>query len=453
MMLAGRTGSKTDGEVRPRLGEVLGAYAAELFGQEIMETFVPVFPFVEADMDIWRSIMEEQISVFMPIYHFCGDENQDGEEADERLTLERILWEEAQEHATQEETNGQETPDEGTSPGEGETPDTDEKSLWSDLLLAENEAAAKKLGNQDFGTGASGGEVNEGEGTGNGLGEGTGENSEEIGGDLPQAPISFTDFIPHAQVSEVDLGGLKDYQTLVQSFYTIDSSTMIGSDQLDVDKLSSKDMSIDKSSDGPQILIYHTHSQEAFADSVNGDRSTTIVGVGDYLTQILTEVYGYQVLHHDGEYDVPSRDKAYSVALPAVTKLLEENPTIEVVIDLHRDAIDEKTHLVTEIDGRPTARFMFFNGLSRTRKTGNISYLYNANLDDNLAFSFQLQKKAMEYYPGLTRRIYLKAYRYNMHLRPRNLLIELGAQNNTVEEAMNACDPLAHILDMVLSGE
>ena len=58
----------------------------------------------------------------------------------------------------------------------------------------------------------------------------------------------------------------------------------------------------------------------------------------------------------------------------------------------------------------------------------------------------------MEYYPGLTRKIYLKAYRYNMHLRPRNLLIELGAQNNTLEEARNACLPLAHLLDMVLSG-
>ena len=64
-----------------------------------------------------------------------------------------------------------------------------------------------------------------------------------------------------------------------------------------------------------------------------------------------------------------------------------------------------------------------------------------------------MQLKAMEYYPGLTRRIYLKGYRYNMHLCPKYLLIELGAQNNTVEEAMNACDPLAHILDMVLSGE
>ena len=127
--------------------------------------------------------------------------------------------------------------------------------------------------------------------------------------------------------------------------------------------------------------------------------------------------------------------------------------SIQVVIDLHRDEMPEGTRLAMDLDGRPTARFMFFNGLSRTKKTGNIAYLYNENLDGNLAFSFQMQLKAMEYYPNLTRRIYLKGYRYNMHLKPRCLLVELGAQNNTVEEAMNACDPLAHILDLVLSGE
>ena len=105
-----------------------------------------------------------------------------------------------------------------------------------------------------------------------------------------------------------------------------------------------------------------------------------------------------------------------------------------------------------DLDGRPTARFMFFNGLSRTRKTGNISYLYNEYQEENLAFSFQAQVAANEYYPGMARKIYLTAYRYNMHLKPKSMLIELGAQTNTVEEIMNACDPLAHIISIVLGG-
>ena len=267
------------------------------------------------------------------------------------------------------------------------------------------------------------------------------------------AGTALSNFRPAVQQVQIDRTQLADYETLVRNFYAIDANTMAGSDQLSVEKLLGMDMALPQEGDGPQILIYHTHSQEAFADSVPGDVNTGIVGVGECLTKILTEQYGYRVLHNTGQYDVETRDNAYSRALPAVEQILAENPSIQVIIDLHRDEVAEETKLVTDIQGRPTARFMFFNGLSRTRKTGDIDYLANENQEANLAFSFQMQLKAAEYYPGLTRRIYLKGYRYNMHLRPRTLLVELGAQNNTVEEAINACDPLAHILDMVLKGE
>lgn len=267
------------------------------------------------------------------------------------------------------------------------------------------------------------------------------------------AGTALSNFRPAVQQVQIDRTQLADYETLVRNFYAIDANTMAGSDQLSVEKLLGMDMTLPQEGDGPQILIYHTHSQEAFADSVPGDVNTGIVGVGECLTKILTEQYGYRVLHNTGQYDVETRDNAYSRALPAVEQILAENPSIQVIIDLHRDEVAEETKLVTDIQGRPTARFMFFNGLSRTRKTGDIDYLANKNQEANLAFSFQMQLKAAEYYPGLTRRIYLKGYRYNMHLRPRTLLVELGAQNNTVEEAINACDPLAHILDMVLKGE
>ena len=245
---------------------------------------------------------------------------------------------------------------------------------------------------------------------------------------------------------------LHSYEMLIKAFYAVDSTTRAGEGLLQVDALLERDMSIQRNESQPQILIYHTHSQEGFADSVAGDESTSIVGVGDYLASILREQYGYNVLHNTESYDLESRDYAYSNSLPALEQLLEEYPSIEVVIDLHRDAMPEDRRLVVDIQGRPTAQFMFFNGLSRTTK-GTIEYLDNPYLEDNLAFSFQMQAACNEYYPGLARRIYLKAYRYNMHLCPKTLLIELGAQNNTVQEAMNACEPLAHILDLVLSGE
>lgn len=259
-------------------------------------------------------------------------------------------------------------------------------------------------------------------------------------------------FVPHTLQNRIDMQVLSDYETLIKNFYTIDACAMVGSNLLNAEELMDVDLRITKNTVEPQILIYHTHSQEGFADSVAGDDATTIVGVGEHLAEILREEYGYQVLHHLGKYDEETRNNAYSRALPDVVDILEKYPSIEVVIDLHRDAVNEGTKLVMDLDGRPTARFMFFNGVSCTRNTGSISYLENPYQVENLAFSFQMKKAAEEYYPGLTRKNYIHGYRYNMHLLPRTTLIELGAQNNTLEEAMNACDPIAHILDMVLSG-
>lgn len=243
------------------------------------------------------------------------------------------------------------------------------------------------------------------------------------------------------------------YEELVTHFYAVDKTTELSEKYMKLDNLLYQDLTIDKSKEGPQILIYHTHSQEGFADSVPGDASTTIVGAGERLTALLEEEYGFSVLHHTGEYDVENRDYAYSNSLSAIETILKANPSIQVVIDLHRDEMREGKKLVMDLQGRPTARFMFFNGMSHIRKKGDIGYLENPYIQDNLAFSFQAQVAANEYYPGIARKIYLKAYRYNLHLKPKSLLIELGAQTNTVEEIMNACDPLAHILFIVLGKE
>ena len=205
------------------------------------------------------------------------------------------------------------------------------------------------------------------------------------------------------------------------------------------------DLRIDQSVDGPQILIYHTHSQERYADSK--DEKTGVVGVGDYLTELLE---GFQVMHHKGEYDVGDRDHAYSKAAPSIQKIINDNPSIQVVIDLHRDGVGENTRLVTTQNGKKMAKIMFFNGLSRTTASGDIPYLKNPYISDNLAFSFQMQLAAAEYYPDFTRRIYLKGYRFNMHFCPKSMLVEVGAQTNTFEEAKNAMEPLADLFAKVL---
>ena len=248
---------------------------------------------------------------------------------------------------------------------------------------------------------------------------------------------------------------MEDYQTLeelVKAFYTVDPTTAVEESFLNVENLSSYDCTINKDIEGPQILLYHTHSQEGFINSEPGKEEDTIVGAGEILASYLEE-YGFEVYHHKGKYDVESRDYAYSNSLPEIEKILEENPGIQVVIDLHRDAVAETTKLVTDIQGRQVAKVMFFNGLGRTKEKGEISYLKNPYLQENLAFSFQMKLTCDEYYPGFARNIYLRAYRYNMHLCPKTLLIELGAQTNTKEEIRDALAPLAHVLSMVLSQE
>lgn len=243
---------------------------------------------------------------------------------------------------------------------------------------------------------------------------------------------------------------LNDFDYLIQNFYVVDRTTTINSSQLNAADLLSRSMKLTHGADAPQILIYHTHSQERFADSVPGDKNTSIVGVGDYLYQLLTG-YGLNVIHHTGEYDVDTRDDAYAKAGPVIEQILKENPSIEVVIDLHRDGVAEGTRLVTDVQGKQTASIMFFNGLSRTTANGDIAYLPNPYIQDNLAFSLQMQIAAEEYYPGFSRTIYLKGYRYNMHYCPKTLLVEVGAQTNTVQEVKNAMEPLADLIAKVVS--
>lgn len=247
---------------------------------------------------------------------------------------------------------------------------------------------------------------------------------------------------------------LADFDYVMQSFYSVHPTTTAGRDLIDADRFLNMDLSISKEPDAPQILIYHTHSQEEFADYPENPEAK-ITGVGACLAELL-EQKGYGVIHDASVYDLKDgtldRSQAYTYALDGINGILQEYPSIQVVLDVHRDGVSSGTHLVTEVNGKPTAQIMFFNGTSQT-PDGPIEYLPNPNRDGNLAFSFQMQLKAAEQYPGFTRKIYLKGLRYNLHVRARSALIEVGAQTNTYEEARNAMEPLADLIDQVLRGE
>ena len=261
--------------------------------------------------------------------------------------------------------------------------------------------------------------------------------------------------VPHPQI-DLSPAKLADFDYVMNQFFILDSNTETNAQQISGTRFLGEDLSIKQDSKVPQILIYHTHSQETFVDSREGKEEDTIVGVGNYLTDLLEEKYGYQVIHVTDAFDMMGgtldRSKAYDYARTSIEKVLEENPTVEVVIDLHRDGVPDDRRLVTEVNGKSTAQLLFYNGLSYTVNQGAVSYLPNPYIEENLAFSFQLEYQAAQYYPDLYRGIYLAGLRYNLHLKPRALLLEAGAQTNTVEEVRNAMEPFADILNRVLKG-
>ena len=274
--------------------------------------------------------------------------------------------------------------------------------------------------------------------------------TEDVAAQPASAPVASSEGI----VYTADM--LKDYNYFVNQFYAIDSTTYAPDGLLDAENFINMDLSIDLQGDEPKVLIYHTHSQEGFADSRPGEWQDTVVGLGETLKNNLESRYGISVLHLTDTFDivdgVTDRSAAYTYAEEKIWEVLDEYPSIKVIIDLHRDGVAEGTRLVTNVNGKETAQLMFLNGLCRTAANGPIEYLQNPYLTENLAFSFKLQQKAAQYYPDLMRRIYLRSYQYNLHILPRSLLVECGAQTNTVEEVQNAMPLLADLLYLVLSG-
>lgn len=243
-----------------------------------------------------------------------------------------------------------------------------------------------------------------------------------------------------------------------KNFYILSGRTEFVDGDIDVEAFKNIDLKIDKSSDGPQVLIFHTHSSEMFADSdIEKGLSEGIWGVGEELKRILEEEYGLNVYHDMSRFDVVDGKTnilgSYERMEPEIKKILERYPTIELVIDMHRDGIDDvEKKLITEINGEVCAKIMLFNGLSRLKDGDSlkeIEGLENPYLKENLALSYNIYMAAEEMYPTLMRKIYIEAYRYSLHMKPKSLLVEVGAQNNSKQEAKNSMKYLAKAIAAV----
>ena len=256
---------------------------------------------------------------------------------------------------------------------------------------------------------------------------------------------------------------LRNVSTLLNRFFVVNNNTGIVEEYLDIDYFLSADLNIKRSNSEPQILIFHTHAMsEFFADSPNTyNKYYGIVGVGVTLTNILRYVYDLNVIHYTGVYDmvdgIVQRSGAYERIEPSIEAILYQYPSIQLVLDLHRDGVSApRSNFVTYINDQPHARIMFVNGLSSINLGGVTSRLYhlpNPYTRTNLAMSFNMQMAMNDRFPGLARRTFLAAFRYINHLRPLSALVEVGMQDNYMQDAHNAMEPLAYIIYSVLFSE
>ncbi len=213
---------------------------------------------------------------------------------------------------------------------------------------------------------------------------------------------------------------------------------------INVPELMSRPPEIKLPADGAQILIIHTHASEAYTPAgldryeANDNRRTadtrySIVRVGDELTQIFRDA-GLNVLHDREIYDYPSYTGSYTRSGEAVERCLAENPGIQIVLDIHRDALGSdgvvyKT--MAEEEGEVASQVMLLCG---TDESG----LSHPNWRGNLALALYLQERVSLEHPTLMRPVSLVPQRYNQHLTPGSLIIEVGSSGNTLQEALAA---------------
>ncbi len=229
--------------------------------------------------------------------------------------------------------------------------------------------------------------------------------------------------------------------------------------QPNIEDLLTQKLEWDLTASGPTVLIYHTHGSEAFTPTADtpyeeegGEYRTlndqrNMIAVGDELTRLLTAA-GIGVIHDRTCYDHPDYTGAYTNARKGVQQLLEENPSIKLVIDLHRDAVEQADGSqwapTASVNGGNAAQIMFVIGTD--------SYYVNQHWQTNLSIALKLNVLMEKTHPGITRSIDLRRQRFNQDLLAGAMIVEIGAAGNTLEEAKNAVSVLAEAIVQLSKG-
>lgn len=245
----------------------------------------------------------------------------------------------------------------------------------------------------------------------------------------------------------VSYGNLQIQTKIPKSFYSPNIKALLnqGSDLTIYDKSQ------------PTVLIYHSHTTEAYSlldtgyyissDARSNNSARNMVRVGDDLTAYL-EKQGFNVIHdraiHDKDYT-----KSYDNSRATIEKYLEQYPSIEVTIDVHRDDItySNKTKVkpTAKINGKKAARMMIISGCEYNRVKNFPDW------EENLKFDLQVQNKVNELYPGLMRPILFSERKYNMYETHYSFLLEVGTDANTLDEACYSARLFGNALGQLLN--
>lgn len=218
------------------------------------------------------------------------------------------------------------------------------------------------------------------------------------------------------------------------------------------------DIKIKKNS-GPQVLIMHTHTTEGFMEADEGfyyesfyarsqDNAKNVVHVGDAIAAQLQKA-GIGVIHDTTVHDYPSYNGSYGRSAQTIQKNLKQYPSIQVVLDIHRDALTAsdgtKKKPTVKINGKKAAQIMILSGCDDDGTLGFPGWEYN------LRFALRLQQSVETMYPGLTRPLYFDASKYNMDMTHGSLLIEIGTDANTADEVAYSGELVGSALSQVLN--
>lgn len=265
--------------------------------------------------------------------------------------------------------------------------------------------------------------------------------SQESLPDSEDSPTPIVTTVPTAEPTPVPTPTPQILEAIIAGGIRVDNST---SYTIDTAQLLTDGPSQTLQAGKPQILIIHTHSSEAYTmddfdryeasdNSRTQDTQYNIVRVGDALTDAL-RAYGLEVIHDREIYDYPSYTGSYNRCGEAITHYLDKFPSIAIVIDVHRDAIgngDVVYKTVAENEDTPCAQTMFVVGT-------NDSGLEHPNWKENLKLALYLQAAVHLKHPTLQRSVKLVPERYNQQLTTGSLILEVGSNGNTLQEALNA---------------